>query len=140
MTDAVIELQRAIYQALANDADLLALLGAPSIFDRAPRRAAHPLLVFGPSSMRPIEGDADPVREHRIVVEGHSRGNGRSELSAIMDRVTTVLDDAPLDLAGHHLISLRHLQTVIRSSRDQRAFEAVASFRAITEPEAMPAG
>jgi hypothetical protein len=132
MSDARRALYVAIHGALTADAALTALVG-DRIYDGTPRGASHPFVAYGGLRSRPLDADAKPSVEHRLDIEVHSRAEGRTEASAIADRVRTLLDGAALDLVQQRLVALRWEATEIAFGRDLLATKVRVRFRAVTE-------
>lgn len=132
MSDAGRALFVGVYEALTGDATLAALVGG-RVYDGAPRGAVHPFVSFGAVRSRPLDPDAKPAVEHRLEVAVHSRAEGRTEASAIADRVRAVLGGAALELIQQRLVSLRWVETDLSQSRDSSATRVAVRFRAVTE-------
>lgn len=132
MSDARRALFVGVYDALTGDAALTGLV-AGCVYDGAPRGAVHPFVSFAAVRSKPLDGDATPAVEHRFDVEVHSRAEGRTEASAIADRVRAVLDGASLALIQQRLVSLRWEDAEVSQSRDLVATKVRLRFRAVTE-------
>jgi hypothetical protein len=61
-------LQKAIYEALVANAALVALLGAPRVYDDVPRGAAFPYVTFGPSVVRDWSTGSEGGTEHLLTL------------------------------------------------------------------------
>jgi len=133
MSDARHALLSAVHGELMADGGLDQILAGGKVYDRVPRAAQHPFVVFGDVSSEPADGDGDGTLEHRLEILVFSREAGRREASDIADRVRSVLDGAALTPAGHRLAGLRHRDTVVSTSRDRRAYQARLRFFALTE-------
>ncbi|MFZ5618824.1 MAG: DUF3168 domain-containing protein [Pseudomonadota bacterium] len=126
-------LQKAIFDALSADAALKALIGdPPRVFDIAPLRGPFPFVVFGDAREAKVSG-ADNLIEHDIRFAVHSRYEGRREVKDIVTAIVSALDEAPLALAGFHLISLRAAFSDIFHRPDADAYQGLIRFRAVTE-------
>lgn len=132
--DAATALQASIYSALSGDATLTGLIGAARIYDRVPRGATHPFVVFTQASDRPLDGDLPPLREHRLTLEIRSTARGRKEATGIAERIEALLAGAALTLNGHRLVSLSVVDRTFLSADDRRSMVASLRFRAVTEP------
>ncbi|MEM7695009.1 MAG: DUF3168 domain-containing protein [Pseudomonadota bacterium] len=131
MSDARHALMSAVFAALSGDATLSGLI--TGVFDHPPRGASHPFVSFGAFRSKVLDGDDVPDVEHRFEVLIHSRDAGRREASTIAARVEALLDGAALSLTGFRLIGLRHRESDVAGSRDQRAYRVRVSFSAVTE-------
>lgn len=127
-------LQAALVARLSEDAALLALLGGLRVHDGPPRGAATPYVALGAWRLRPLDASEAPASEHRFEIAVVSRAGGRGEAVAIAGRVAALLDAAPPEPEGHRLVNLRLVERAAGEGRDRRSFEAVLTFRAVTEP------
>lgn len=135
MTSASSALRASVHAALTNDLSLTALLGGAKIYDEAPRGAEFPYVTFGDSRASALAADGEAIEEHLIVLHAWSRHGGRHEAHIIAGALLQALDDAPLTLAGHHLVNMRFSVADIRREADGRTYRALIRFRAVTEPQ-----
>lgn len=135
MTSASSALRASVHAALANDSALTALLGGAKIYDEVPRGAQFPYVTFGDSRASALAADGEAMEEHLIVLHAWSRQGGRHEAHIIAGALLQALDDAPLTLAGHHLVNMRFSVADIRREADGRTYRALIRFRAVTEPQ-----
>lgn len=133
MSDARHELLGAVHAVLMADGALDAVLAGGKVYDRAPRGAAHPFVVFGEVTSEPVDADPPVTVEHRFDVLVYSRQAGRREASDVAERIRILLDGAGLSLGHHRLVSIRHRNTSVSVSADLRAYRARVAFRALTE-------
>ena len=134
MSDARHALMAAVHGVLIADPALDAILAGEKVYDRVPRGAPHPFVVFGDVESEPLDGDDGGPVAHDMAIFVHSREAGRREASDIAEQVRAKLEAGVLAPEGHRLASFRHRQTEVSVSRDRRAFRARLRFRAITEP------
>ena len=134
MSTAAAALRAAIHDALAANAGLVALLGAPRIYDEPPQTPAFPYVTLGEARVQDFSGDGEPAEEHRLTLHAWSRQGGHREAHLIAGAVLQALDDAALAPAGHHLVNLRFSVADIRRENDGRTYHALGRFRAVTEP------
>jgi hypothetical protein len=136
MSSASFALQQALYTALTNDPDLVALAGSPvRLYDIPPRAAVFPYLVFSEDTETAWNTAGDTGSEHIVSIRIWSRAGGRKEIKQIADAVVASLDDAAFALAGHYLVDMRFRKAVYTREADGKTFRAALEFRAITEPE-----
>jgi hypothetical protein len=126
-------LQQSLFAALVADAALTALLGAGRIFDDVPEGTAFPYVTLGPSTLRDASTGTEEGTEHTFTVHVWSAARGKRETHAILSAIRAALHDAPLALAGHRLVNLRHELSEVRRAPDG-AVHGTARFRALTEP------
>jgi hypothetical protein len=127
-------LQKAIYQALANEAVLTALLGAGKIFDDVPQGASFPYLTIGQATARDWSTATEEGCEHILTLQAWSKDAGRKGIAAIMQAVHDILHGAPLALEDHILINLRHDFTDLNRDKGGEAYHGLTRYRAVTEP------
>ncbi len=128
------ELQKAVYQALAQDAALQAEIGdPPRIYDDPPPDAAFPYLTLGEARAADWKG-VEGGLEHDIRLHVFSRYAGRREVKRIIGAVYDALHDAALTLAGHQLVNIRFVFGDAFRRQDGETYQGVARFRAVTQP------
>lgn len=126
-------LHRALYEALADDAALTALIGPHAIHDRLIERAARPYLVFGPMTTNDWSTASETGFEHVFEIIAWSDAEGRREVQAIAEAVRTRLHEKDLALEAGTLVNLRCERVHIARERRSRRHRAVLAFRAVTE-------
>jgi hypothetical protein len=134
MPSASWSLQKSIYAVLAVDGPLLALLGAPRIFDDVPQRAEFPYVTLGQSVVRDWSTGGGPGEEHLVTLHVWSRAEGRREVHEIMGAIRAALHDQALALEGHHLVNLRYELSESRREPDGETCHGIVRLRAATEP------
>ena len=132
MTNAQWELQKAVYQALRADAELIAQIGDPArIFDDPPPEAIFPYLTIGEARASDYKG-LDGGLEHELKLYAFSRYAGRREVKRILSSVYDALHEAALTLAGHDLVNIRFVFADAFRRLDGEIYQGVARFRAVT--------
>ncbi|WP_210485625.1 DUF3168 domain-containing protein [Microvirga antarctica] len=134
MTSPILALRRAVLDIAAGDQDLIALMGgALQLYDEPPRGATGVYALFGDVTAEDWSTDFDRgyTQNLTIVVWGE-RGSARDALSAL-ERLSVILDDADLDLAGHRLVNLRVTAMASARDRDSQRIRATLRLRAVTE-------
>lgn len=134
MPSASWALQQAIFARLTADPALLALLGAPRVYDDVPQGADFPYLTLGQSVVRDWSTGSDDGNEHILTLHAWSKANGKREALEILGSVRSALHDAALTLTGHRLVNLRHEHSEARRDPDGDVYHGIARFRAVTEP------
>jgi len=134
MTIAAASLRAAIRDALAADGALTSLLGGARIYDEVPRAASYPYVSLGEARVTDFSAGDQPGEEHQLTLHAWSQQGGHREAHMIAGALLQALDDAPLSLAGHHLVNLRFAVADIRREADGRTYHALVRFRAVTEP------
>ena len=130
---AGIALRKAMRERLLANAALLARLGAQRVYDEAPRAAPTPYVTFTRVQSRDWSTMTDRGSEHFLTLDVWSSRPGAYEALELAALVAAELDDAPLTLDGHRLISLRCLDTETGRENANRFVRARLRMRAVTE-------
>lgn len=133
MSSPVLALRRAIRAALLDDAVLTDLLGGVHIYDEAPPGAPTPRIAFSDVQSRDWSAQGVLGAEQLLVLTVWSDERGARAALDIADRIVALLDEAPLQLAGHRLIDLRFVTLATRREQNGRYARADIRFRATTE-------
>jgi hypothetical protein len=133
MTQAAAELQKAIFATLGSDAVLVALLDGGKIYDHAPAHVAFPYITFGRTNVFDWSTGTESGDEQIFTLHIWSKAQGKKETLAIMEQVKALLHDAPLELAGFHLVSIRLEFSEARFDEDLSVHHGLMRFRALTE-------
>ena len=133
MAGPALELQKAIFAALSQDAPLAALLDGPRVFDRVPATTPFPYVTFGRTSLFDWSTGTESGVEQLFTLHVWSKAGGKSETLAILARIGELLDDQPLTLDGHALVSLRLEFSEVRYDEDLAVHHGLARFRALIE-------
>jgi len=127
-------LQKAIHTRLTTDAGVLALLGSPRVYDDVPRQPTFPYVSYGQSTARDWSTGTDEGHEHIVSLHVWTRGAGRKPAHELSGAVEAALDQQPLALEGHRLVSLRHEFSDVRREDDGETWRGLLRLRAVTEP------
>jgi hypothetical protein len=133
MTNPGWDLQTAVYEALAADATLTALIGE-SVYDHVPQDATFPFVVLDQTRISDWSTGTEAGSEHQLTLHIWSRYRGKAESYTIADTIRAALDEATLPLAENRLVNLRHQFSDMRRDEDGETWHAVLRFRAATEP------
>src|SRR5205085_8821626 len=104
------------------------------IYDEPPRAAAFPYVTLGEARIAHFSSGSEPAEEHQLILHAWSRQGGHREAHVIAGALMQALGDAPLMLAGHHLVNFRFAVADVRREADGRTYHALVRFRAMTEP------
>ena len=127
-------LQRAVFEQLTNDADIIALAGTGKVFDGRPERMQPPYLAFGDWWTDDWSTGTEEGAEHRFEIEVWSDARGRKEAARLAEAVHDALHDAALTVPGFQLINLRHSRTRTGREAKTRFIRSRIEFRAVLEP------
>ncbi|MDE2363128.1 MAG: DUF3168 domain-containing protein [Hyphomicrobiales bacterium] len=133
MSSPVVALRRAILAALIADQTLLAMIGGPHVYDEAPPGAPTPRIAFSDVQSRAWSAQSSIGAEQILTLTVWSGARGTREALDIADRVVTLLDEAPLVLAGFALVDLRFVALATKRTQSGRYARADIRFRATTE-------
>lgn len=133
MTSSSWALQKAIHAHLIADAGLNAILGGPRIYDDVPRVPVFPYVTYGASTVRDWSTGTDDGDEHVVILHAWSRSAGRKPVHELLGAIEASLDQQPLVLDGHRLITLRHELTDVRRDGDGETWHGQLRLRATTE-------
>lgn len=133
MSHAGWALQKAIYEALSDDAELLTLLGGVHIYDDAPQRTRFPYITFGRTVVRDWSTGTEDGSEHIVTLHVWSRIAGRSQVYEIMRVVRDRLHDQQLAVSGYALVNLRWEFSDARREPDGETYHGIVRYRAVLE-------
>jgi hypothetical protein len=133
-TAASAALRAAVHDALIADAGLVSVLGGAKVYDEPPRAAAFPYVTLGETRIVDFSTRSEPSEEHQLTLHAWSRQDGHREAHLVTGALMQALDNAPLILAGHHLVNFRFAVADVRREADGRTYHALVRFRAVTEP------
>lgn len=128
-----VELQKAIFGALAADMTLTARVGS-RILDHAPANVAFPYVTFGRSAVYDWSTGTESGTEQLFTLHVWSKGKGKREALEIMELAGRALHDAALELEGHSLVNLRLEFSEVRYDDRNEAYHGLLRFRAVIEP------
>lgn len=113
MSLAAGEFQKALYQILVADVDLISLLGGNHIHDHATHNAKFPQIVFGRTTSIDWGADESTGELLHQEIEVLDKGFGRKKALEIMARIETLLKSANLVLATMNIINFSITNTQI---------------------------
>ena len=126
------ELQKAIFEALAANGALAAMVGT-RVFDHAPANAAFPYITFGRTSVYDWSTGTESGTEQLFTLHVWSNAKGKKEALEIMELARGTLHDAALELEGHKLVNLRLEFSEARYDDRNEAHHGLLRFRAVVE-------
>lgn len=126
-------LQAGIYQSLAADGDLAALVGT-AIHDQMPAGPVSGTYVsLGPEDVRDLSDQTHRGAEHRFSVSVVSDEAGFQTAKAVAGRIADILVDAEPVLTRGRVVLLSFLSARARRVRAGQTRRIDLSFRAIVE-------
>jgi hypothetical protein len=130
MSDTFNTVQKAVFQRLTAEADLIALVGADGVFDHRRAGRAMPYLLLAKSEMKPL---TDGVEEHLLTLEAWSQATGRAETQVIAGVAARALDGADLALEGGGLARLALKSSATRRKEGSGAVMVEIVVRAVVD-------
>jgi len=124
-------LQQSIYQTLANDTTLMALV--VGVFDRPVQGTAFPYITLGESTGSDWSTKTTSGMEQVVTLHIWSRQGGRAEAASIVTRIHTLLHQAPLAVTGQTLVSIRFGGSSIILMNDGWTYQGVMRFQAFLQ-------
>jgi hypothetical protein len=131
---SALELQKAVFAALAGDPALVARLGPGQIHDSAPAHLAFPYVTFGRFTLSDHSTATESGEEHLMTIHVWSEVGGKRETFEIAGLIRRVLDDRPLVVTGQHLALIRFETMEVRFDASAGVHHGAMRFRAVTEP------
>jgi hypothetical protein len=132
------DLQMAVYQRLAADADLRDLVGE-RVYDAPPKGsdsdAAPDHVTLGEETARDWATATSTGAMHDFEVIVHSQREGFAAAKRIAGAVCAALIDAPLPVEGGHLVALRFLRARAERGRAPEKRRIALRFRAVLDED-----
>ncbi len=126
-------LQAAVYQVLASDPALVALVGA-SVFDEVPPGPVTGTMVsLGEGEVRDLSDGSGGIGDHRFDVSVISDAEGFQTAKAAAEAVSDALVGAVPVLARGRVVSISFVRARARRVRAGQVRRIDMSFRAIVE-------
>lgn len=131
---ANLELRIALRSWLLADAGLAGVLAGGKVYDEAPPSAQPPYITLTNLVSRDWSTCTEDGALHDVTLDVWSSHRGSAEALTMAGQVAVALDDAPLPISGHALISLS-VQSIETSREAKGRFaRARLRLRAVTEP------
>lgn len=131
---ANLELRMALRERLLSDAGLSASLAGDKVYDEASPNAQTPYITLSNIVSRDWSTSTESGAQHAIILEIWSTYRGSAEALTLAGHVTRAVEDAPLSLSTHALISLG-VQSIETMREAKGRFARVRMrLRAVTEP------
>lgn len=123
------ELQKAVFQALAQDTGLVALIGEGRVYETAPANAPLPHLTFGRTGVYDYATGGESDIEQLFTLHVWSKARDDAEVKRIMDVVRAALDGA--SLADGVAFGLRLEFAEVRYDENLALHHGMLRFRAV---------
>lgn len=129
MSQHSFELQTSIYNALANDSALSAII--TGVYDDVPEGTAYPYVVIGEDTAINAGTKSLDGLEYTLTLHVWSQYRGRKEVKEIMARMYEVLHDADLSITNSVLVNIRQEFETTLMDGDGITRHGVMRFRAV---------
>lgn len=134
MTDALFNVQEAMFAALASSGEVQGLIGNPArIYDHAPPGAAFPYLVFGPIQITPYDTKTEIGFEQIVTLNVWSRYRGSKEVKDILQATYDVLHRASLSVTSEVDLTCEFHSAEIAPENDGLTYSAAVRYSVITQ-------
>jgi hypothetical protein len=145
---AAVEIQRAIYNALRNDASVAGLLAVdpnagsptmPAVFDHVPQSAtpeaatSFPYVALGATTEGEFDTDDQVGRETTFTIHTWSRKRGLNELKQVMDAIKSMLHNGTLTVSGETFVFCYQDFAETMLDPDGMTRHGVQRFRIVTQ-------
>lgn len=129
--NAMLELQKAIVEALTGDVTLMALV--EGVYNHVPQDSAFPYIVVGEATSSDYSTMTTQAEEITSTVLVFSRARGSKQSLEIMARLRELLHNAALALDGCTLIFQRFQEASITQTEDTNTWQGTVEFKALIE-------
>ncbi len=130
---AQLAVQKAIFQALAGNAALTALIGAGRVHDDPPDALRPPYVLIGTIRGRQVAASVEEGEEHRISIAAWSTENGNRQAALMAAAIRKALEIPPVAEAPHVIANIEAIDCVVGAAAAEGMYRADLVFRAITE-------
>lgn len=127
-------MQKALFEVLKNDDELIETLGGERVYDHVPPRTPFPYVTLGETASRDWSTASENGGEHFLNIQIWARESGRKRVLDIAGRIATRLDEGPVDVNGHRLINLMLTEVLARNTDGLGGYLGTMRYRAVTEP------
>lgn len=134
MKNGASALQKALYEALKNDDELIETLGGEHVYDHVPPKTPFPYITLGETLSKDWSTSSEPGGEHFLNIQIWAREAGRKRVLDIAGRIATRLDEAPLEVDGHRVVNFMLTEVLARNTDGFGSYLGTMRYRAVTEP------
>jgi len=134
VTSPLLSLRAAIRAACLGDLALAGLMdGEARLLDEPPRNAPPLYGVFGNAALRDWSTATDRGHEQDVAIVVWAKPGSAATGLRVAERISDLLDDAPLVLTGHRLVRLAVTGIDVERDRDSNLARVTLRLRAVTE-------
>ncbi len=133
MKTGAIALQKALFEALRNDDELIETLGGERIYDHVPPRTPFPYVTLGETMCRDWSTASEDGGEHFLNIQIWAKESGRKRVLDIAAKIATRLDEKPVAIDGHRMVNLMLTEVLARNTDGLGGYLGTMRYRAVTE-------
>ncbi|PWL19030.1 DUF3168 domain-containing protein [Falsochrobactrum shanghaiense] len=133
MTSGAAALQKALFEALKNDGELIESLGGERVYDHVPPKTPFPYITLGETLSHDWSTASEPGVEHFLNIQIWAREAGRKRVLDIAAHIATRLAEGILVLEGHRLVNLMLTEVLARNTDGLGSYLGTMRYRAVTE-------
>ena len=133
MTNGAAALQKALFEALKNDGELIESLGGERVYDHVPPKTPFPYITLGETLSHDWSTASEPGGEHFLNIQIWAREAGRKRVLDIAAHIATRLAEGILVLEGHRLVNLMLTEVLARNTDGLGSYLGTMRYRAVTE-------
>lgn len=133
MTSGAAALQKALFEALKNDGELIESLGGERVYDHVPPKTPFPYITLGETLSHDWSTASEPGAEHFLNIQIWAREAGRKRVLDIAAHIATRLAEGILVLEGHRLVNLMLTEVLARNTDGLGSYLGTMRYRAVTE-------
>ena len=126
-------LQKAIYEALLADSNLINELGGAYVFDSVPVNQELPFVQFGKLTSIDWGTNTDRGDEHKIEILIWSCHKARKQLLDLVNFCEGAITALSGTHDGHYIVDLQLTETVTQHDVKSGYFKATMTYRCVTE-------
>jgi hypothetical protein len=132
MNEALVSLQKAIYETLNNDVTMSAMVNG--VHDFVPEGTEFPYVVIEPGKTKDWSTVSTVGYEVELMVMAYSNQPGSKPVLEIADQLHHLLNNAELTLdGGHRAVDIRFRNGEVKRSKNESVYVAMSSFIAFVE-------
>lgn len=126
MVDCVLELQKAVFAALDDDATLSGLI--TGVYNHVPQGSALPYVSIAAIDSSPYQSLSSSGVEIKLQINIYSNDNGSKEVVGLANEVKRILHNTRPTLTGCEVIFLRNSRAVFSKASDGKVWEGKVEF------------
>ncbi len=134
MSDILFNVQQAVFDALAANPAVQAVLGpSPALYDYVAPGAEFPYIVYGPVHAESYDAKAESGFEQIVTLNIWSRYRGGKEAKEIFQAVYDALHRANLSVAGQTFVLSEFHSADFSLDEDGQTYHAAVRFTIVTQ-------